>query len=211
MADFFLFLLSLFVLLIILIAVLAIGNAIFRAFRSKEQIDSIKNKPVIDLVRDAYSTMPEDVFTEYENSYIRWLISEDRYFETSNDLILDFILKVSPDRSEREEQVGLSESPVLASKRDYDFEETWVFRFHDDFSKSIKKLDNKIKGRVLSAIQKLCMNPVSTVGDTIKPLKENMKGYWRYRIGDYRLIYLPETEHKQIVLIMFSSRDEAYD
>ena len=53
-------------------------------------------------------------------------------------------------------------------------------------------------------------SPMSIVGDTIKPLTSNLSGYWRYRIGDYRLIYKPIEETYEILLITFAARGSVY-
>ena len=75
---------------------------------------------------------------------------------------------------------------------------------------SIKKHDKKIQGRILEAITKITLSPKTIMGDTIKPLTGDLEGYWRYRIGDYRLIYKPVEKWSEILLISFSSRGTVY-
>lgn len=79
------------------------------------------------------------------------------------------------------------------------------------FQKDIQTVDRKLQGRILQAISKILDKPTTIQGDTVKPLKSSMAGYWRYRIGDFRLIYFPDLENARITLANFSSRGGAYD
>jgi mRNA interferase RelE/StbE len=56
----------------------------------------------------------------------------------------------------------------------------------------------------------LCEDPTVGKDDTIKPLEGKLTGLWRYRIGDYRLIYHPVEVERRIVLLSFSHRSSAY-
>lgn len=67
------------------------------------------------------------------------------------------------------------------------------------FDSSFKKLDNSVKKQIRIWI----INHLENNEDPKafgKPLNANRKGYWRYRIGDYRLI--AEIKDKELVLIM---------
>jgi len=44
----------------------------------------------------------------------------------------------------------------------------------------------------------------------IKPLKANLAGYYRYRIGDYRVIYLIDDETNQVIVDTIAHRREVY-
>jgi len=44
----------------------------------------------------------------------------------------------------------------------------------------------------------------------IKPLKGDFAGYYRYRIGDYRVIYLVDDETNQILVNTIAHRREVY-
>ena len=95
-------------------------------------------------------------------------------------------------------------SKVLKRQKD------WGFKITDQFTSSIKKHDKKIQGRILEAITQISLSPTTSQGDTIKPLTADKKGFWRYRIGDYRLIYKPVEKFREILLISFSSRGSVY-
>ena len=87
----------------------------------------------------------------------------------------------------------------------------WYVGFSNEFVKSISKIDRKKQGRILEAIGTIAKAPAEITGNTVKPLSGNLKGLWRCRIGDDRLIYYPDLESRQIVLIMFSSRGDVYN
>jgi mRNA-degrading endonuclease RelE of RelBE toxin-antitoxin system len=42
------------------------------------------------------------------------------------------------------------------------------------------------------------------------PLDANLKGCWRYRIGDWRLVYRPDPRERTVVLLDFAPRDGIY-
>ncbi|MGH8803986.1 MAG: type II toxin-antitoxin system RelE family toxin [Polaromonas sp.] len=96
--------------------------------------------------------------------------------------------------------------PVLFSRRGPD----WYIGFSTEVVKSISKLDKNKRARLLEAISYLATEPLTPYGDTVKPLTGEMAGLWRYRLGDDRLIYKPNTESKQITLVSFGARGDIY-
>ena len=87
----------------------------------------------------------------------------------------------------------------------------WTIGFTRDFIKSIKGVDKKLQGRILGAITEIAESPIKVRGNTIKPLNEDLQGFWRYRLGDHRIVYLPEKEPKNVVLMNFGPRDKIYE
>jgi mRNA-degrading endonuclease RelE of RelBE toxin-antitoxin system len=88
-------------------------------------------------------------------------------------------------------------------------EQEWLLGMSKEFLNAIKNIDRKIQGRILQAIGYIVGNPLKPKGDTIKPLKGD-KCLWRYRIGDYRLVYHLDSVNRRVVLIAFTSRGAAY-
>jgi addiction module RelE/StbE family toxin len=80
-----------------------------------------------------------------------------------------------------------------------------------DFTKAVSKIDKKLQGRILAAISQIASAPVSPVGDTVKSLTGEMRGMWRYRIGDYRIIYRPDQTSKHILLLIFAASGSTYE
>ena len=89
--------------------------------------------------------------------------------------------------------------------------EPWGFKITDQFMRSINRIDKKLQGRILEAITKLSLSPTTSTGNTIKPLTGDLEGFWRYRIGNYRLIYKPVEKLREITLISFAARGSAYE
>jgi|GEM_PF-1818067 len=87
----------------------------------------------------------------------------------------------------------------------------WLVAFTKTFQKSIDGLDSNLKGRILNAITKITDAPTERVGDTVKPLDRDLEGFWRYRIGDYRLLYFPDLNTGNILIEDFDSRGGIYD
>ncbi len=86
----------------------------------------------------------------------------------------------------------------------------WMIGMSQDFLKATQSIDRKLQGRILEALTEISQNPTIVKGDTIKPLSKEFKGLWRYRLGDYRLIYQPLPDKMQILLVDFSTRAAAY-
>lgn len=89
-------------------------------------------------------------------------------------------------------------------------EAIWLVGFTGEFIKSVSKVDTKLRGRILDALNKISAAPMVVVGDTLKPLSATLTGMWRYRIGDYRLVYIPDRDHRKVTLLYFGSRTEIY-
>lgn len=94
--------------------------------------------------------------------------------------------------------------------RNYYPHKNYLIEISDDFEKSIEKFDKLAKGRMLEAILHIKKSPIFGIGDTIKPLKNDDRGRWRYRIGDFRLIYLPNKKQYLVTLLKYGPRNEIY-
>lgn len=86
----------------------------------------------------------------------------------------------------------------------------WRFVMSTRFLKAIRDIDRKLQGRILEALGDLARGPMATKGDTVKPLSHDYSGMWRYRIGDYRLVYQPVPPNREILLIEFAARGSVY-
>lgn len=69
-----------------------------------------------------------------------------------------------------------------------------------------KKLYEKIKAIVYPQLRK---NPY--FGTNIKKLKGEFEGYYRFRLGRYRLFYLIEDEKVIVIIVDLRHRQSAYD
>jgi len=116
----------------------------------------------------------------------------------------------SPDASAVVQELPSFDDSIRFSRAEPEREE-WEMLFSAGFKKSVHGLDKNLQGRILSAIMEVLGSPMTPRGDTIKPLTHQMAGMWRYRIGDYRLIYLPKPDIHKIVLVEVAARGGVYE
>jgi len=88
--------------------------------------------------------------------------------------------------------------------------EDWKTMFTKTFKREVGSLDKKLQGGVMEAVLEIAEEPTKLVGDTKKPLVGDLVGQWRYRIGDYRVVYRPETSAFLIIFLRCSSRGDIY-
>jgi len=87
----------------------------------------------------------------------------------------------------------------------------WLLGTSETFLGHAMKVDRKLRGRVLEVLLELCNSELEPHGDTVKPLSGQFQGCWRYRIGDYRLIFRPNKVAATITAMALLPRGEAYD
>lgn len=86
----------------------------------------------------------------------------------------------------------------------------WNIKFSPEFEKEWDKIDPSIQKRVIhffSEKLKTTENPKIFS----KPLSGNMKNFWRFRIGDYRVICALKEAEKIIYLLRIAHRNEVYE
>jgi mRNA interferase RelE/StbE len=67
----------------------------------------------------------------------------------------------------------------------------------------------KLQQRLDRGFELLQQNP--RFHPNIKPLKGNYSGYYRFRVGDYRVIYSINDETMQVLVDTIAHRSEVYD
>ena len=83
--------------------------------------------------------------------------------------------------------------------------------------KATSKFIKDMKARVdlfdpmFEALEAIRQRPTTAHGNTVKPLTRELKGKWRYRIGDHRLVYEPNGERHVVTLLSISHRKDVYD
>lgn len=86
----------------------------------------------------------------------------------------------------------------------------WRFAALSEFRKDVWRQPNLFE-RVANAIVEICKDPMTPRGNTIKRLRGEMQGYWRYRLGDFRLVYRPDVDRFTVYCYRLVSRGSAYD
>ncbi len=79
-----------------------------------------------------------------------------------------------------------------------------------DFDKQFKKLDHSVQVMVSKWIKKHLINTDNPRAQG-KPLTANLKGYWRYRIGNYRLLAEIRDNELVVVAVEIAHRSTVYD
>ncbi|QYX32088.1 type II toxin-antitoxin system RelE family toxin [Sphaerospermopsis torques-reginae] len=80
---------------------------------------------------------------------------------------------------------------------------------HPDAQKVYVNADKALAKKIARCLQQLEQNPRSH--PNIKALKGGYAGFYRYRIGDYRVIYSIEDEVVQVFVVAIAHRGEVYE
>jgi len=78
--------------------------------------------------------------------------------------------------------------------------------YHADIQGDIKRLDVRLKTRIKTAIETRLATAPQRYG---KPLKRTLKGYWKLRVGDYRVVY--KIENRAVLILGIIHRKEVYE
>jgi mRNA interferase RelE/StbE len=78
----------------------------------------------------------------------------------------------------------------------------------DQVEDDLKKLDKPAVKKILTRIDTYLAQDPKGLG---KSLKGEFQGYWRYRWGDYRVIYKISEREILIVVLRISHRKEVYE
>jgi mRNA interferase RelE/StbE len=86
----------------------------------------------------------------------------------------------------------------------------WSIRFTKTAEKLFEKLDTQAQKRILKFLKErlLTHEDPRLLG---KLLSGNLGGFWRYRVGDYRIICKMEDEDFVILVIRVDHRRQVYD
>ena len=85
---------------------------------------------------------------------------------------------------------------------------SYKVRWHENALEDLKRLDKKPQKKILRRVKEyLPQNPVS-LG---KPLRGIFKGFFRYRIGNVRIIYTLDHENETVSILKIGDRKNVYD
>jgi mRNA-degrading endonuclease RelE of RelBE toxin-antitoxin system len=84
-------------------------------------------------------------------------------------------------------------------------EKEWMVKISEGFVKSVEHIDRQTQGKVLVAINDINQHPISGNGSNVQRLVPNIDGFWCYRIDGCRLIYYPDLDNRDIVLLTFAA------
>jgi mRNA interferase RelE/StbE len=85
----------------------------------------------------------------------------------------------------------------------------WAIKWKNSASKQLRKLDEQTQERILSYLEDkiLATGSPRQFGEA---LTGNLSGFWRYRIGDYRLICRIQDHECVIMIVKVAHRREVY-
>ena len=86
---------------------------------------------------------------------------------------------------------------------------SWVYRFDDRALRELKKLDRQIQRDIVAYLDERVAG-----GDEPrrfgKPLKAELAGLWRYRVGSYRIICQIRNQELLVLVVSVGHRKEIY-
>lgn len=79
--------------------------------------------------------------------------------------------------------------------------------WHEHALNDLKELDRQTAGKIVSRVKGHLSQDPEKLG---KPLKGVLKGLYRYRIGDYRIMYSIDRGDNQISILYVGRRKDIY-
>lgn len=79
--------------------------------------------------------------------------------------------------------------------------------YANSVAKDLKKLPREIQKKALEIVE-VVLSKDPRIG---KPLKGPYKGLWKYRVGDYRIIYSIESDRLVIFVLRIRHRKNVYE
>ena len=70
------------------------------------------------------------------------------------------------------------------------------------------KANDELISRLDKCFDDLCQDPYKS--PNIKKLKGDLEVSWRYRVGDYRVVYIVDEQNKNIIVSVIAHRRESY-
>lgn len=85
---------------------------------------------------------------------------------------------------------------------------TWRVRTTAQFDKALKKLDRAIAARIIANLERIA--DLDDPRSTGKALSGDLVGFWRYRVGDYRVLVQFRDDQLTIIAITVGHRSKVY-
>ena len=80
-------------------------------------------------------------------------------------------------------------------------------RYHPDVkAKDLPLIDVKLKNRIKTAIERRLATEPQRYGE---PLRKTLRGYWKLRVGDYRIVY--KIVGEEVLILGIIHRKKVYD
>ena len=86
----------------------------------------------------------------------------------------------------------------------------WRIEFDSDALEELSKLDREAQKRILRYLRKRIATPEDPRRFG-KPLRKDLRGLWRYRVGDFRIVCEIRDAILLVLVIRVAHRSKAYD
>ena len=84
----------------------------------------------------------------------------------------------------------------------------WTLKYKPTAEKSLDRLDKPIKAKIVKYLKTKVLKNPRQLG---RALTANFSGYWRYRVGDYRIICEIKDKELIVFVVDLGHRGEIYD
>ena len=84
----------------------------------------------------------------------------------------------------------------------------WYYAFTEKAKRELSKIDKSTQKQILQYFEGVINTPNPRVKGSA--LKGNLRSYWRYRVGDYRVICRFEETVLTIIVVKVAHRREVY-
>jgi len=78
--------------------------------------------------------------------------------------------------------------------------------YHPDVRDDLFRINEKLKKRIKTAIEARIAVAPEQYG---APLRKNLKGYWKVRVGDYRIVY--KVKKNEVLILAVIHRKNVYE
>jgi mRNA interferase RelE/StbE len=86
----------------------------------------------------------------------------------------------------------------------------WIVSWRDTAKKQLARLDKPAQLRIIGYLKDRVI-PAGNPRIFGKPLRSSLKGLWRYRVDDYRLICQLDEDRLMVLVVAVGHRREVYE
>jgi mRNA interferase RelE/StbE len=87
---------------------------------------------------------------------------------------------------------------------------SWDYNFTDKALKEFRKLDRPAQQRIIKFLDKHCCGEEANPRTSGKALTGNLGEFWRYRVGDYRILCEISDARLLVLIVKTGHRREVY-
>jgi mRNA interferase RelE/StbE len=86
----------------------------------------------------------------------------------------------------------------------------WQIEFGEDAKKNLEKLDKQVAKRIIDFLKNRVAKSEDPriIGEALKGSK--LGEFWKYRVGDYRIVCNIEDEQVRVLVVRIGNRKEIY-